>query len=149
VVAKASGEWLQRVILCFDPASCQRPPFRDSLMLENNFLNMSDRIGPLLPAALDPAMSSCTSLNSMVSLASITTNEDGESHKPTKERWGGLVDRRKKTNNESRHRVMGSYKDAGPLRRKASTAPTAWPRDPETGKSNRDSLEMSLGARLP
>lgn len=110
-----------------------------------------DGFAPLLPAAVDPAMASATSLASF--------DEDG-SRRPSS---SSLVARSSRMSNTTRQKsvqqVLHPYKFdgqmAGPLRRKATTAPTAWPRDPSTltttvttGKSNRDSLEMSLGAPL-
>lgn len=107
-----------------------------------------DNFAPLLPSAVDPAMASSTSL--------VSFNEDSG------RRPGGssLVARGSKMSNATRqkatHGVLHPYKhdvqlNTGPLRRKASTAPTAWPRDSNgnasTNKSNRDSLEMSLGER--
>lgn len=108
---------------------------------------MMDRIAPLLPSALDPAMASSSSLASF--------NEDG-GRRPS---GSSLVARGSRMSNATRQKatqgVLHSYKhdvqlNTGPLRRKASTAPTAWPRDTNgntsSNKSNRDSLEMSLDA---
>jgi hypothetical protein len=108
-----------------------------------------DHFAPLLPSAVDPAMASSSSLASY--------NEDGG----RRSSGSSLVARPSRMSNATRQKsvqqVLHSYKhDAqlatGPLRRKAATAPTAWPRDqPQTGASNnrskRDSLEMSLGER--
>lgn len=108
-----------------------------------------DRLAPLLPSAIDPAMASSSSLASY--------NEDGG----RRSSGSSLVARPPRMSNATRQKsvqqVLHAYKhdnqlSAGPLRRKASTAPTAWPRDqPSSGssinKSKRDSLEMSLGER--
>ncbi|KAG8755766.1 hypothetical protein FRC14_003683 [Serendipita sp. 396] len=117
----------------------------------NNFGLMMDRVSPLLPALVDPAMASCTSLNSLNSV-----NE--ESRRPS---GSSLVARPARMSNVTRQKsvqqVLHSYKHdhhAGShLRRRpptSSAAPTSWSRDqsgPGTnGRSNRDSLEMSLDA---
>ncbi|PVG02176.1 hypothetical protein CPB86DRAFT_780600 [Serendipita vermifera] len=104
-----------------------------------------DRVAPLLPPVLD-AMASTTSLTSL--------NEDSG------RRPGGssLVARRDRMSTVTRQKavqqVIHSYKQdsqfTGPLRRKGSTAPTAWPREQSnagnSGRNKRDSLEMSLDA---
>lgn len=107
-----------------------------------------DGLGPLLPAAVDPAMASNASLASF--------DEDG-SRRPSS---SSLVARSSRMSNNTRqksgqHPYKFDGQMVGPLRRKVTTAPTAWPRDPSTlttsgltGRSNRDSLEMSLGTPL-
>ncbi|CAG7846089.1 SubName: Full=Uncharacterized protein {ECO:0000313/EMBL:KIM26018.1} [Serendipita indica DSM 11827] len=109
-----------------------------------------DRVSPLLPSLdpTNPAMASCTSLTSL--------HDESNGRRPS---GSSLVARPARMSTSTRQKsvqqVLHSYRQdlqsAAPLRRnKQTTAPTSYPREQsnssQPGRSNRDSLEMSLDA---